>query len=82
MALSLAHQKCQNLEERNQGWATIGSSAQMGPSKQNEDCQESWAGINLSSGQKLKSLVYGFASKSEEKELRVKKKKNREREVT
>lgn len=35
----------------------------MGPSKQNED----WAGINLSSDQKLGSLVYGSANKSEEK---------------
>lgn len=51
------------LEERNEDWATIGSSAQMGPSKQNED----WAGINLSSDQKLGSLVYGSANKSEEK---------------
>lgn len=50
----------------------------MGPSKQNEDCQESWAGLNLSSGQKLRSLVYGSANKSEEKELRAKKKKLRE----
>lgn len=48
----------------------------MGPSKQNEDYQESWAGINLSSDQKLRSLVYGSANKSEEKELRGKKKKN------
>lgn len=47
----------------------------MGPSKQNEDCQKSWGGINPSSGQKLRSLVYGSANKSEEKELRAKKKK-------
>lgn len=47
----------------------------MGPSKENEDCQESWARINLSSDQKLRSLVYGSSSNSEEKEPRVKEKK-------
>lgn len=80
--MSLAHQKMSGLEENNERWATIGSSAQMGPSKQNEDYQESWAGINLSSDQKLRSLVYGSANKSEEKEQKGEEKKNGGKEAT